>query len=114
MKKRNSFKDFINNITWSGTFGSAYKIIKDNRNSNIVNNRIIRDDGSLTDDFEGGRKIILKHNFKSSEEEEYVFRNINLQDGIYDKNIEIGELDYIINELKSNKAPGYDGCFVTF
>lgn len=39
-KKRNSFKNYITNITMSGTFGSAYKIIKAKTKINNIDNRI--------------------------------------------------------------------------
>lgn len=108
-KKRNSFKYFINNITTSGTFGTGYKIIKDNKKTNNIDNGIIRDDGTMTDNYEGGRKLILEYNFKPSTNEEYIFKNNTLNNGIYNKDIGNSEVEKIISEMKNNKAPAYDG-----
>lgn len=48
-KKCICFKSFVSNITTSGTFGSAYKIVKDGRKSNCLCDMIQKADGTFTD-----------------------------------------------------------------
>lgn len=105
IKKRTSFKNYIQGIASSGTFGSAYKIVKESKNNNNIDNKIIKDDGTYTENYEEGRRLVLEHNFKFIEEDVYKFIN----DNIYNKDIEISEVEKIIGEIKNNKAPGYDG-----
>lgn len=54
IRKRNSFKEFINNITISGMFRTAYKIIKEKKKSNNIDNKLTRDDGTMTDSLKKG------------------------------------------------------------
>lgn len=63
----------------------------------------------MTQTFEGGRRIILEHNFRKCDEIEYKFRNNYSGKNIYDSEIKIGEMEKVIGEVKNNKAPGYDG-----
>lgn len=38
-------------------------------------------------------KLILEYNYRMSEEEDYMFKNNNLQDDMYNKDIELGEVE---------------------
>lgn len=108
VKKRASFKDFVNNITTSGTFGSAYKIVKDTKEGKGFNTGIMRSDGTLTEHYEDGRKIVLEHNFRIDNEETYKFSNNN-NDIEYNKVLDLGEVEVVVKSMKKNKAPGFDG-----
>lgn len=106
--KSKSFKDFIQKITTSGTFGTACKIVIEKKRVNSIDNNILRDDGTMTDNYEEGRRLILDHNFRKYGDEEYQFKNETSQDNIYNSDIDIGEVEKIVSEIKNNKAPGYD------
>lgn len=55
--KTNAFKDYLNSITKSNTYGSAFKIIKDKYKENSLSHQIIKMDGSCTDNYNESRKI---------------------------------------------------------
>lgn len=109
LKKRNGFKQFILGITNSGIFSAGYKIIKDSRKNDCIENRILKEEGTLTESIEEDRKEILMHNFTSCDEEDYVFNNVDDEDNKYNNKIDILEIKRIISEINVKKATGIDG-----
>lgn len=52
--KRTVFKEFLNGVTKSQTFGSSYKIIKDKYKVNVLSHMILKEDGST-------RRTLMNH-----------------------------------------------------
>lgn len=107
-KKRVRFKQFVSNITTSSTFGSGYKIIKDKRKNNCLCDRILKDDGTFTDNIGESRSEILKYNFRTCSLGTYVFTHTIEEDNKYNDMIQIWEVEHVLADLKINKAPGPD------
>lgn len=101
-----SFKQFVSSITTSGTFGSGYKIIKDKRRNNCICDRILKEDGTLTENIGESKLEILKYNFRTCDNGIYAFIHTVEEDSKYNERIQNWEIEQAISDLKINKAPG--------
>lgn len=72
-----------------------------------MSHQIIEDDGSLTDNYIESRRVILTKFFYSNVINATLSRYIDGQD-IYNNDINPIEIDWVIKNLKINKAPSYD------
>lgn len=107
--KCTAFKDYLNNITKSQTFGTAYKIIKDKFIVNVLIHRILKDGGSYTNSFDESRREILLKNFYNDTLIDSEPIQIDEHDNIYNSDLNLLELEKVINNMAKQKVPGYDG-----
>lgn len=100
LKKKDSFRNYIANITTSNMFGYAYKIVKDRSKVNRINYGIRRDNNSLTESFDEGRRLILEYNFRYIMMDDYIFLNSNTNDEC-NKEFQNGEVDKVLRGVKN-------------
>lgn len=85
--KRNSFKEFLNGLTKSQTFGSSYKIIKDKFKTNVLNSKLSNDYGEYTENSVEARNLtITKKIYNASIVEEDLEISSDYND-IYDQDL---------------------------
>lgn len=107
--KANAFQEYLNNITKSDTYGTAFKIVKDILKVNVLSHQIIKADGSITENDIESRRVVLKNSFYSDVVNETSISYIDAQDNIYNNDINPLEIEWVIRNLQPNKATGYDG-----
>lgn len=72
--KKNSFKKYINEVTTSNVFATAYKIIRDKIRMSIIEN-IKQNEGSFTNDYYESKREILRYHFPYEDGMNYDFQN---------------------------------------
>ncbi|GIX87738.1 hypothetical protein CDAR_617181 [Caerostris darwini] len=102
--KREKFKDFINNITTKNCFGKNFQIILHKKNRAEITNRIIKEDGSLTETIQESISTILKNHFPFCPTANFS-TNFSYTDPSF-LEISSGELEAVVQRIKYNKASG--------
>lgn len=106
--KRNSFKEFLESVTKSQTFGSGYKIIKDKFKTNTLNNNIRKGNDEYTENYMEAKKLIITNNFYDANIIEEDFDNTHSYNNTYDQDINFIELEAALHSINGNKAVDHD------
>lgn len=83
--------------------------MKDSSRNNCIDNRILKEDGMLTENYNDARREILMYNFTMSDEEDYHFIHHTYEDNMHNDGISMLEIDRAIYEMDLKKAVGIDG-----
>lgn len=110
--KRNSFRNFLDNITKSQAFGSSYKIIKDKYKSNNLNNNIRKDNDDYTRNYKEDKELIITKYFYNDNILDDCPDIIHNYNNIYERDLNIIELEAALHSIKSNKPVAHDGITI--
>lgn len=95
---KNSFKKYVNEVTTSNVFGTAYKIIRKKRRMNVIENTK-KSDGSFTSEYYESKKEILRYHFPYEDGTIYDFKN-SLTSDYYERESSQQEMEIVAKEIK--------------